>query len=195
MELLVLLVINLSLQWSLGQNNCRIVGCQQYVRNEFTKRPTNALFGYLHFSEERYYEIDIVNCAHGERSFVPKFCKIVWCTRFYRPQIKFAKVMFSQVSVHSGGVSVSGPWGYLLHLLGRHPMDTPSRQTPPRQTPPLGRHPSGKTNGQTPPGRHPPPGSACWNTVNKRAVHIPLECILVKLFANKSELSVLPERL
>ena len=106
MELLVLLVINLSLQWSLGQNNCRIVSCQQYVSNEFTKGPTNSRFGYLHFSEERYYEIDIVNCALWVRSFVPKFCKIVWRTRFYCPQIKFAKVMFSQVSVcpRGGGV-------------------------------------------------------------------------------------------
>ena len=124
MELLVLLVINLSLQWSLGLNNCRIVSCQQYVSNEFTKGPTNSRFGYLHFSEERYYEIDIVNCALWVRSFVPKFCKIVWCTRFYCPQIKFAKVMFSQVSVCPrgggvclplvlgggvGGVSASGP--------------------------------------------------------------------------------------
>ena len=43
--------------------------------------------------------------------------------------------------------------------------------------PPLGRHP---------PGRHPPTRgrhplcSACWDTVNKRAARIPLECILVR---------------
>ena len=42
----------------------------------------------------------------------------------------------------------------------------------------------------TPPCRHPPaqcmlgytpPPSACWDTVNKRAVRIPLECILVPM--------------
>ena len=50
-------------------------------------------------------------------------------------------------------------------------MTTPLADTPPGQTPPL----------QTarPLGRH-PPHSACWDMVNKRAVHIPLECILVK---------------
>ena len=56
--------------------------------------------------------------------------------------------------------------------------DTPTRQTPPGQTP------------TTTPGRHPPwarippghtPHSACWNTVNKQAVCIPLECILVHI--------------
>ena len=42
-------------------------------------------------------------------------------------------------------------------------------------THPLGRHPPG----QTPPGRH-PLCSACWDTVNKQAVCILLECNLVK---------------
>ena len=47
------------------------------------------------------------------------------------------------------------------------------RLVPPGQTPP-------RTRGRHPPGRHPPyPRSACWDTVNKRAVRIPLECILV----------------
>ena len=31
----------------------------------------------------------------------------------------------------------------------------------------------------TPPGQYPPGHSACWNMVNKRAVRIPLECIIV----------------
>ena len=64
--------------------------------------------------------------------------------------------------------------------------DTLSGQTPPLGQIPPGRHP----NRQTPPTgilrRHsglagtPPHGhSACWDTVNKRAVCIPLECILV----------------
>ena len=34
---------------------------------------------------------------------------------------------------------------------------------------------------QTPPPGQTPPCSACWDTVNKRVVHIPLECILVFL--------------
>ena len=79
--------------------------------------------------------------------------------------------------------------------------DTPSptRQTPPGQTPgrPPGRHPPGRhlpwahTPGHL--GIHPPVQcmlgythpiptllpSACWYTVNKRAIRIPLECILV----------------
>ena len=45
-------------------------------------------------------------------------------------------------------------------------------------------HPTADTPEQTPPrpvhaGIHPPLPSACWDTVNKRAVRIPLECILV----------------
>ena len=78
---------------------------------------------------------------------------------YYRPQTKFAKVTFSRVSVcPQGDVFASGPgsgW------------QTPLRQTPPSGHPLPGRYP---TSGQTPPRRQ---------TVNKRAVHIPLECILV----------------
>ena len=72
--------------------------------------------------------------------------------------------------------------------LGRHPplADTPQAGTPPAQIPlgqtPLGRHPLGRH----PLGRHPLPlphspslCSAYWDTVNKRAVRILLECILV----------------
>ena len=89
--------------------------------------------------------------------------------------MKFAKVMFSQVSVCPQG-QVSAPG---LGVCGRHPPGQtpppwadrpwadPPGQTPPGQ-PPLGRHP-----GQTPPFP-----SACWDTVNKQVVRIPLECIL-----------------
>ena len=72
---------------------------------------------------------------------------------FYRPQTKFEKVMFSQVSVCPQG-------GCLPHPLWA---DTPWADTP------SGRHPRAVT----------PLPSACWNTINKRAVRIPLECILV----------------
>ena len=54
---------------------------------------------------------------------------------------------------------------------------SPGRYTPPPASAPLGRY--------TPPARYPqqvhPMCSACWDTVNKRAVRIPLECILVHL--------------
>ena len=95
------------------------------------------------------------------------------------------------LSVHGGG-------GYLgrtpgkVHPLGRytHRAGTPPRQV---QTPPGQVHPPGQLHPQagtplgrytpqagTPPGRYTPSHhSSCWDTVNKRAVRIPLECILV----------------
>ena len=64
------------------------------------------------------------------------------------------------------------------------------RYTPPGQVHPPGRYTPGQVHllrqvhtpwaGITPQAGSPPPGhSACWNMVNKRAVRIPLECILV----------------
>ena len=62
--------------------------------------------------------------------------------------------------------------------LGRPLVQTPSMQTPPRQTP-LGRHPQADSLlGRHPLERHRLP-SACWDMVNKQVVHILLECILV----------------
>ena len=61
-----------------------------------------------------------------------------------------------------------------VHPLGRY---NPSGQTPPGRHPPRQVHPSwADTPSQ---GRHPPLCSACWDAVNKQAVRIPLECILV----------------
>ena len=82
---------------------------------------------------------------------------------YYRPQTKFAKVMFLHLSVshsvHGGG------------YLGRYPLG--------RYTSRAGTPPSRYT-----PGRYTPRHSACWDTVNKQAVRIPLECILVpKIFS------------
>ena len=69
--------------------------------------------------------------------------------------------MFSQVFA-------SGPRGECL------PLVPGVWQTPP------GRHPQGRhAPGQTPPWVETPLYSACWDTVNKWAVRIPLECILV----------------
>ena len=109
------------------------------------------------------------------------------CANLYLPVM----FMFSRVSVCLGEVSTP------LHTGIHRPRD--QRQTPPRQTcpgqngqtHPLGKHPPGQTlpwadipPGQTSPaqcmlGYTPPLCSACWDTVNKRAVCIPLECILV----------------
>ena len=100
--------------------------------------------------------------------------------------------VFTGVCLSTGSVADT-PWA-----------DTP-RQTPLQaDTPPPGRHPLGRSTppplGQTPHhradhpplGRHPPcrrlkPDhlrSACWDTVNKRVVRIPLECILVNTMLN-----------
>ena len=114
---------------------------------------------------------------------------------FYHPQ-----VMFSQVSgCPQGGVCLIAGWDtHLPGTRGRHPpgpeVDTPGSET----DTPLARHPSpwqttplwadnlpGQTlPGQTPPGRYPlgrHPRAQCMlgDTVDKRAVCIPLECILV----------------
>ena len=79
-------------------------------------------------------------------------------------------------------LSVCPQVGCLPHcMLGyTHP---PGLKAPSGKTPPSGRHPQEDTPQQTPPSRHlpdrHPPRVTCWDTVNKRAVHIPLECILV----------------
>ena len=98
-------------------------------------------------------------------------------TYYYHLQMKFAKVMFLQLSVshsvHKGGVCLSAWWDTHPQKQtppgSRHPLGSrqPSgKQTPPQKQTALGsRHPSGK---QTPPGgRHPPKVntplcSACW---------------------------------
>ena len=89
----------------------------------------------------------------------------------------------SSLSVHR---RVSAPLHAGIHPPGQTASgQTASGQTPPRQTPPwtdtpqadttLSRHPPR----QTPPGRPPSLCSACWDTVNKRAIRIPLEGILL----------------
>ena len=97
----------------------------------------------------------------------------------YRPQTKFAKVVFLHLSVilFSGGVCLSACLGYTPPG-SRHPPreqipPTPMSRHPPEQTPPSGsRHP---------PGADTPPPEQCMlgDTGNKRAVYILLECRLV----------------
>ena len=79
---------------------------------------------------------------------------IVWF--YYRPQTKFAKVVFSQVSVcpHGGLSATHLPWADTLPVHAG--IDTPYIMHA---------------------GIHPTP--ILRDTVNKRAVCIPLECILV----------------
>ena len=97
---------------------------------------------------------------------------------FYRPQTKFRKVyVFTGVCLSTGGCLPYCMLGY-----------TPQDQRLTGQTPPLSRHPPCPVHAgiHTPcpvhAGIH-PPRSACWDTVNKRAVCIPLECILVNFMS------------
>ena len=76
-------------------------------------------------------------------------------TSCYRPKKKFAKLSFYIC------LSVILFTGYGGEYLGRYP---------PRAGTPLWA------------GTPPPPGNGCWDTVNKRAVRILLECILVIKF-------------
>ena len=55
---------------------------------------------------------------------------------------------------------------------------TPPWQVPPAATPQAGNPGKVHPPEGTPPGQVPPGHSACWDSVNKRAVRIPLECIL-----------------
>ena len=98
--------------------------------------------------------------------------------------------MFSQVSVCPQGVSapfhagIYSPGPEADTPLGRHPSpwadNPPPEQTPPGKTSPWADTPWADTPpGRHPPGRHPPLHSACWDTVSKRAIRIPLECIRV----------------
>ena len=90
-------------------------------------------------------------------------------TYYYRPQTKFAKVMFSQVSVYPQGMSAPLHAGIHPRTRGRHPLAQ-------RQTPPLADTTSPSRH---PPGANTPLCSACLDTFNRRVVCIPLECILV----------------
>ena len=95
---------------------------------------------------------------------------------YYRPR----RLCFYMCLSVQRGVSV--PLHAGIHIPRQTPplSDTPPRQTPPRQIPPWADTP-GQTPppADTPPARHPSLPSACWDTVNKRAVRILLECILI----------------
>ena len=92
----------------------------------------------------------------------------------YPPQTKFDKVMFLHLSV-SHSVHLEG---------GKHLSRYPRAGTPPWTGTP--------SRAGTSPRQVHPPRSACWDTVNKRSVRVPLECILVlaKCFINKIKIAV-----
>ena len=93
-------------------------------------------------------------------SFTTMLHKLTYLHNFWKHFITARKQSWQRLcfhrclSVHRG---VSAPLHTGIHPLDRHP---------------TGRHPPDQR--QTP-----PLCSACWDTVNKRAVRIPLECILV----------------
>ena len=130
---------------------------------------------------------------------------------FHHPQTKFAKVMFLQVSVCPQRGAIPAQVHPLLAGTPQArttPLDrySPQAGTPPGQVHPHWQvhpqagtlpPPDSYTPGQVhpPPGRYTPPGryptshSACWDTVNKQAVRIPRECILVVFEFEKRKIS------
>ena len=89
------------------------------------------------------------------------------------------------------------PYGGLPQcMLGYHPTP-PTRQAPSRtrQAPPWDQAGNPQTRHPPGPGTSPPDQSMLGDTVNERAVHIPLECILVMdeiaVFITKNNFNVL----
>ena len=108
---------------------------------------------------------------------------------FYRPQTKFAKVMFSQVPVCPQGVGGVCLWSQAVSASGpqrrgRHsPGQTPpySVQTPPGQTPPWADTPSQTDvpTGQTPPlGKTAPLGGHSLGRHTSPGQTSPVQCML-----------------
>ena len=105
------------------------------------------------------------------QSYLPVAKRVTLCRHHdYRPQTKFAKVIFSQVPVCPQGGVCLWSWGCL-------PQPPPWADTP----------------SQTPLQADTPLPSACWDTVNKRALHIPLECILVVVLSLRATVNLLIE--
>ena len=110
------------------------------------------------------------------------YLKIIWCQR-----VKC--LHYRGVCLWSGGCLHLVSWGVYHTPPVQTRADTPQADTPPGQAPqwvdtPLARHPlADPLKAGTPPGRHPrqttPHSRVLWDTVNKWAVRIPLECVLV----------------
>ena len=90
----------------------------------------------------------------------------VWKESLWRCFYTYLSTGGGSASVHAG--IADAPWEQTHPSWSRHPQE----QTPPLgvDTPPRSRHPPS-----------PPLRSACWETANKRAVRILLECNLVPL--------------
>ena len=78
---------------------------------------------------------------------------------YYRSQTKFAKVMFSQISVHGGGCLPHCMLGY-THPPGPEADNHPDQTHPSGADTSPGRHPPRPD--PSPPGVDTPPRSACW---------------------------------
>ena len=165
----------------------RLLGSECYFYS--TRRlHANAFADSYTFSElKKYTDIDSMRC-------------------YYRPQRRWAKVIFSQAcvknSVHGGGGCLPQCMlGYTTTTReqtppqSRHPprADIPLGADPPAADTPQSRHP--QTRHPPRPGTHPPgadtppgpgtphpPGSRLQHTVNERPVRILLECILVNTY-------------
>ena len=109
--------------------------------------------------------VTTLSCVQTERKRTQKWTFSLMFVVYYRPQTKFEKVMFLHLSV-SHSVHRGSTWA----------------GTPPGKYPQAGTSPAGYPPESIPRAGTPPSNSACWDTVNKRAVSISLECILVCFF-------------
>ena len=106
----------------------------------------------------RYHGVRLVKAMSCfTLSFTEMYCKLITARKQSLRRLYFYRCL----SVHRGGVP-----GQV----------TPQAGTPPPPPPPPGRY---NPRAGTPPAGTPPGHGACWDTVNKWTVRIPLECILV----------------
>ena len=131
----------------------------------------------------------MMNCKGQNSKYLQIFCLLQQpCSYHSAAKIAFVvcllppanevyeKVMFLHVFV----ILSTGRHPH-THPMGRHPswVDTPQADTPSGQTPTCPVHA----------GIHTPPAQCILDTVNKQAVRIPLECILVlELFMEEPKL-------
>ena len=131
---------------------------------------------------DRSLSLDAAGRSYSAESFETETDRyeLIKIKRYYRPQKKFAKVMFLHLSV-SHSVQGGSTWPGQIPPRQVHPRaGTPSRAGhPPGRYTPWQVHPLPPRASTAPRQVHPPSHSACWDMVNKRAVRIPLECILV----------------
>ena len=132
---------------------------------------------FLHSSKFEVFEVNNCYVSNYERGSLLLSVQGIDLLRYVFCENCFIIHLFSSVchSVHRGNTWAGTPPGrYTSPGLPRAGTPPLGRYTPPRWAGTLpGRY--------TPLGRYTSLGSACWDTVNKRAVRILLECILVYL--------------